>query len=255
MPVARELLELVDLLVEDLVDRAEVAGRSLVGDVEQSRSASSTSWRGSPRRSATSASMLRATSSSRRSVASSLTILRVVTGVADRRHDRGELVHVGLAAGRLRARPRFSSSAQTVSGSTASGCLSLSARIAAKIAPVASRGRSRRAAAGPRPGRRRDRRSASSIAPSTDSSASRFCGGTARRCGRQAGRRPPQAGERHACGVDDHGLDRRRDAVGATSISTMCVPSSLIGSSSCTLRWSSRSAAGLLDRRPRSPSR
>ena len=54
LPVARELLELVDLLVEDLVDRAEVAGASRRGRRRTAcRSESSTSWWASPRRSAT----------------------------------------------------------------------------------------------------------------------------------------------------------------------------------------------------------
>ena len=99
-----------------------------------------------------------------------------------------------------------------------------------------------------RPARSRSRASATSIAPSTDSSASMFCGGTA------ALRRALPS---------SHGAARTRPSSvfasttivltgaitpGATSISTMCVPSSRIGSSRRTLALVDAEPARLLDR-------
>ena len=101
LPVARELLELVDLLVEDLVDRPEVAGRLAVGDVEQLPLGVLDQLVRLPAAlgDAHLDRLRHAEQPSQRGLV--LDELRVVARVADGRHDRGQLVHVRLAAGPL----------------------------------------------------------------------------------------------------------------------------------------------------------
>ena len=140
-----------------------------------------------------------------------------------------------------------------MSGSIAS-FLSLSARIASKIDAVRLAVEVVRRAGARRPARPRSRprrpasRRARTPRPRCSAAGSPRCG----RCEALPPRRA-DAARRAVAGRGRHFASTTMvltDAVtpGETSISTMCVPSSLIGSSSRTLRWSMRRPARLLDR-------
>ena len=233
----RQLLELVDLVVEDRLQRAHLRRAAVVADLEQDRLGALDQL---ARLAAVGRDVVLDLARGPQHAPEQRVLLddaRVVEHRAHRRHDRRQRVEVRLAAGLVQLARRGAAPRPPSGRRPPPGWPSPSGGSSPGRSPRGAGGRSRAGAARPRAGRRR--------AP-------------ARSAGSPRGRRPrpPRCGavrRRRCLGRDGygHGLTRVY-AVGVTivlmsavtpsetSTETMCVPVVLIGSSSRTRRLSSR---------------